>query len=117
MKFKIDENLPSEFADVLRSANHDAVTVLEQKLGGSIDEDIFAACRREDRTLLSLDLDFSDIRLYPPANSPGTIVFRIQPQDKNYLLDCLQRIIPLLKEGDFTDRLWIVEKGRIRIRE
>ena len=34
MRFKIDENLPVEAAELLRQAGHDAVTVLEQHLGG-----------------------------------------------------------------------------------
>ena len=38
MKFKIDENLPTEAADLLRSAGHDAVTVGEQRLGGAVAE-------------------------------------------------------------------------------
>ncbi|MGB2821719.1 MAG: DUF5615 family PIN-like protein [Phycisphaerae bacterium] len=28
MRFKIDENLPSELSEMLRAANHDAATVL-----------------------------------------------------------------------------------------
>jgi len=98
MKFKIDEKLPSEFADALRSANHDAITVLEQEMKGAPDVDIFAACRREGRTLMSLDLDFADIRLYPPAEGPGVLIFRVQPQDKSHLLNCPHRIIPLTGE-------------------
>jgi len=31
MKFKIDENLPQEFATVLRDNGHDAVTVLQMR--------------------------------------------------------------------------------------
>ena len=30
MKFKVDENLPVEIADLLKSANYDAVTVKDQ---------------------------------------------------------------------------------------
>jgi predicted nuclease of predicted toxin-antitoxin system len=29
MKFKVDENLPREVADLLRGAGHDATTVIE----------------------------------------------------------------------------------------
>ena len=34
MKFKIDENLPVEVAELLREAGHDAATAIEQQLGG-----------------------------------------------------------------------------------
>jgi Domain of unknown function (DUF5615) len=33
MRFKIDENLPIEVAELLRAAGHDALTVLDQNLG------------------------------------------------------------------------------------
>ena len=46
MKFKIDENLPVEVADLLRRSDHDAATVLEEELGGSADFDIALICRQ-----------------------------------------------------------------------
>ena len=38
MKFKIDQNLPIEAADLLAAAGHDAMTVYERSLGGAPDE-------------------------------------------------------------------------------
>ena len=57
MKFKTDENLPTEAADLLRSAGHDAVTVGEQRLGGAVDSTVGSVCQREGRVLVTLDLD------------------------------------------------------------
>ena len=37
MKFKIDENLPIEVAQLLNQAGYDAMTVYEQNLGGEIE--------------------------------------------------------------------------------
>ena len=34
------------------------------------------ACRTEGRILITLDLDFSDIRAYPPGTYPGIWVLR-----------------------------------------
>ena len=36
MKFKVDENLPVEIADLLRSAKHDVTTVHSQRLMGQL---------------------------------------------------------------------------------
>lgn len=38
MKFKIDQNLPIEAADVLTAAGHDALSVYQQSLGGAPDD-------------------------------------------------------------------------------
>jgi len=116
MKFKIDENLPLEFAQVLRSAGYDAATVVEEELSGAADPDVLSACWSEDRAIVTLDVDFADIRLCPPEETPGIIVFRVRSQDKQHLLSCLHRVIPFLEKESLKGRLWIVEEDRIRIR-
>jgi len=116
MRFKVDENLPIEVAEALRQAGHDAATVLEQRYGGSADERLAALCQRENRALLTLDMDFADIRSYPPAEFPGLIVLRLRQQDKPYVLDVLARLIRMLDQEPTERHLWIVEEKRIRIR-
>lgn len=82
MRFKIDENLPIEAAEVLQQAGHDASTVLQQDLGGGrADTDTASICQRERRALVTLDMDFADIRTYPPKQFLGLIVLRLRRQD------------------------------------
>lgn len=116
MRFKVDENLPVEVAQVLREAGHEATTVLDQHLSGSADPMIAAVCQQEGRTLVTLDLDFADIRTYPPADYPGVLVLRLRRQDKPHVLDVCARMLPLLAHQPLAQRLWIVEEDRIRIR-
>jgi predicted nuclease of predicted toxin-antitoxin system len=85
-KFKIDENLPAEVADLLTSGGHDAVTVPAQRLAGQADSNIAAVCRAESRAIVPLDLDFGDIRTYPPADYAGIIVLRLRRADKDRIL-------------------------------
>ena len=116
MKFKIDENLPSEYVAVLRQAKHEADTVRDEGLGGKIDEIVADFCQVEGRVLVTLDRDFSDIRTYPPDRYPGIIAITVVRQSKHRLLDVLKRIISLLETQPIRNRLWIVEDGRVRIR-
>jgi len=74
MRFKVDESLHIEVADLLRAQGHDALTVFDQGLRGCGDHDIAERCRSENRVLLSLDLDFSNILMFPPEHYPGLIV-------------------------------------------
>lgn len=53
MKFKIDENLPVELANLLESAGYDAMTVKQQKLSGEKDPVIFDICQQEGRVLVT----------------------------------------------------------------
>ncbi|MBN2258243.1 MAG: DUF5615 family PIN-like protein [Anaerolineaceae bacterium] len=117
MKFKIDENLPVEIAAFLQEAGYDAITVLDQELGGSADPRIVSVCRNEDRALVTLDMDFADIRTYPPNHFPGLIVLRLRRQDKPYVMRTFTRLIPIFSTEPLQHRLWIVEDDKVRIRE
>jgi Domain of unknown function (DUF5615) len=72
MKFKIDENLPIEpLAEYLKSQGNDAHTVYDEGIAGAKDEVIGRKCKQEERVLITLDQDFSDIRPYPPGLYSG----------------------------------------------
>jgi len=116
VKFKIDENLPIEFVDLLIIAGHQALTVDEQHLQGKADPVIIDTCAKEGYILVTLDLDFADIRTYPPTQYPGLMVLRVIRQDKRHLIEVFQRTIPLLMREPIEGRLWIIEEARVRIR-
>lgn len=116
MKFKVDENLPIEVVQFLRGHDHDAMSVGEQRLDGHPDKEIARVCCSEGRALITLDLDFSDIRAYPPEDHPGLMVLR----PALYTVDAILRLVALaggmLGSEPLERRLWIVEEQRIRIR-
>jgi predicted nuclease of predicted toxin-antitoxin system len=116
MRFKVDENLPEELAQLFRDSGWEAMTVAEQQLGGSIDPEIRDVCDSEDRILVTFDRGFSNIRAYPPELHPGYIVFRLGSQDKAHVLAVSKRLIAALHQRELRHELWIVEDNRIRIR-
>ena len=116
LKIKVDENLPAEAAMLLSAAGHDALTVLDQRLGGQSDPKIGAVCQSEGRAIVTLDLDFADIRQYPPADYAGIIVMRLARLDKNSVLAAIRRLESLLKQEQIIGKLWIVDEVRVRIR-
>ena len=116
MKFKVDENLSTEIAALLRSANHDAITVTDQGLSSAEDNVIMDVCLNEGRVLVTLDLDFSDISAYPPERHAGIMVIRVGSQEKYHIIDTFRQIIPLIGQERIKRRLWIIEEGRVRIR-
>lgn len=116
MKFKVDENLPVELAEELRASGHDAVTVAEQQLTGSTDPTLSEICKSETRVLVTLDLDFADIRTYSPEDHPGLIVMRLARQDKLHTLHVFRSVLEMIEREPLEGQLWIVEERRIRIR-
>jgi predicted nuclease of predicted toxin-antitoxin system len=116
VKFKIDENLPQEFAELLCKASHDAESVFDEGLVGEADSTIIDVCKIEERCLITLDLDFSDMRTYPPSDLPGLIVLRLRNQDKFSVVALVPKLVELFNLEKVTGRLWIVEEDRVRIR-
>ena len=115
MRFKIDENLPPESSAILRNDGHDALTVWDQGLQGQPDTQIVSVCQEERRTLITLDLDFADIRAYPPDQFAGLIVMRLNSQNRTAVLRALRRLLPVLGKERIEGRLWIVTETTIRI--
>ena len=117
MKLKCDENLPFDAATLLREAGFDCCTVVDQNLSGTADTDLYTTVQREERVLVTLDLGFSDIRLYPPASHRGIIILRLKSQDIPGILSLIRRLIHVLEGESVEHRLWIVDSQRIRVRE
>jgi predicted nuclease of predicted toxin-antitoxin system len=114
VKFKVDENMPADLAGYLRQAGHDVVNVVEEGLGGEDDPPVLRAATKEGRLFLTFDLDFADIRNYPPGSHAGIVVFRLQDQ----LWKTLEGPIKRLLAGDTLNRLAgglaIVDETRVR---
>jgi hypothetical protein len=67
--------------------------------------------------LVTLDLDFANIQRYPPASYCGIMVLRLGTQAHGPVGSAPTNAIDLLQRDALNGRLWIVEVGRIRIRE
>lgn len=116
MRFKIDENLHEDVAEMLREHGHDARTVFDEGLQGRPDPEIADAARREGRALVTLDLDFSNIRDYPPEQYLGLIVLRVANQSRRHVVHVMERLLAVLDSAPLDGHLWVVSEGGIRVR-
>ena len=116
MRFKIDENLHEDVAEALRTHGHDAQTVFDQGLRGHADPEIADVARREGRVVVTLDLDFGNIREYPPEEYRGLIVLRVADQSRRRVLHVMEHVIAVLDCAPLEGHLWVVSEGGIRIR-
>lgn len=70
MRIKLDENLSMKLKAGLAELGHDTDTVRDEQRTGSPDKDVWAAAQADQRFLVTLDLDFSDVRQSRPARTP-----------------------------------------------
>jgi predicted nuclease of predicted toxin-antitoxin system len=116
MRLKIDENLHDDVAVLLAGEGHDVHTVHSEGLRGRGDAILAQHCRVEDRVLLTLDLDFADIREFPPSSHPGMIVLRVSHQSRRHILEIVTRMSQLLEREPIAERLWIASEAGVRVR-
>jgi predicted nuclease of predicted toxin-antitoxin system len=90
-------NLGVRGKQLLTDSGHDVSTVQDQALCGADDEIVIDVCRREERCLVTMDLDFANPLAYDPA------------------YDTIRLLITSTGERtNLTGKQWIVEPHRIR---
>lgn len=114
MKVKLDENFDVRLVGDLRCEGFDVDTVAAERLGGSPDGNVFDACKAVGRTLLTLDMDFSNPFRFPPRESEGIVVVRPPRAVLSAIRATIWSVIGHLKTGAVRGKLWIIEPGRIR---
>jgi len=117
VKFKIDENLPSELAERLREIGEDADTVVMEGLAGAPDSRIVAETTRERRILITLDKGLGDVRSRN-EDEPTVVLIRFPSAGRKALLDfmtpLLSGLVLRLRTGVY--RVLVVTERGIRAR-
>lgn len=85
-------------------------------MAGCNDDHVAKVCQSEGRTLVTLDLDFADLRRYPASDMCGVVVLRLVKQDRESVLTTVRGIASLLLTEPLLGRLWIVDESSVRIR-
>jgi predicted nuclease of predicted toxin-antitoxin system len=77
VRFFVDANLPRAAIGALERHQHDVSFARDVGLGAALDADIAAYAQSHDSALVTRDLDFADIRRYPPEGYAGILVLRV----------------------------------------
>ena len=116
MKFLADECVYLVTVLALRKLGHAVITAHEAGLDGQPDEQILEYAQKENRILLTADLDFSNIRRYPPKSYCGIIVLKIRPHNAHEVHTTLRHFLATASEASVWKTLVIVDRNKYRVR-
>jgi len=116
MRLKLDENLSRHLKPELASLGHDVDTVADEGLLSQPDPVVGRAARDGGRVLFTLDVEFADLRKYPPGTHPGVVLFR--PPRRSILATSAMvlNFAALLEQLDVNGCVVVVDNTRVRIR-
>ena len=112
---KLDENVPDSAAEILRAAGHDVALARDEGLSGVGDDQLGEVTAAEGRVLVTLDVDFADIRRHPPEGSPGRVVIRLHRQSLGLIRRAVMAVGDLLLREGVAGKLWVVDESRVRV--
>ena len=116
VKIKLDENLSRHLKASIAQLGHDARTAEEEGLLAKSDVHVGSVAKSEGRMVFTLDLDFADLRKFPPGSHPGVVLFRPRSMGP---LAMNGFILKFAQDTDLSELIGcvaVVEPHRIRVR-
>jgi predicted nuclease of predicted toxin-antitoxin system len=100
---------------VLRKYGHDGVHAYHIGKGRAADCELLDIARREDRIVITADLDFPRLLALSAAKGPGLILFRGGNYSDHEMCDLLERVFQNVTPEILECSICVVDKKRIRI--
>ncbi len=117
MKLLLDENISPVFIKKIKNHYPGSIDIHDIGYIGRSDRDIYEFLKQRQYVLMTFDLDFSDIRKFPPEFVEGIIVIRFKNRK---IQDLMVETIEYLKELeklDFKHSLAIFQNSGIRLKK
>jgi len=112
---KLDEDLPNDLVEVLRSGGMDVTSVRLQGWTGWKDEKLLPEIQQEGRWLFTADKGFSDIRRYPPGTHAGIVFFRADRESRAAYCELAKILMQQLDLTTTPGALVVVTPRSVRI--
>ena len=116
MRIKIDENLPLQIAFKLKSFGHDVHTAQDEGLGGCVDPVIWQAAQRDERFLITQDLDFSDARRFAAGTHHGILLIRLRSPSRFTLIERIEEILKNENVSGWAGCFVVATDRKVRVR-
>src|SRR5688500_9149206 len=100
----------------LRDKGHDAVHVAAIELSAAADSAIIDRAARDNRTIITADLDYPRLLALAQRASPSLILFRDGQWSEASILSRMDALLRTLTEGEIGQSIIVVDHDRVRRR-
>src|SRR5579884_4029482 len=117
MRFLADMGVSQQVVEWLRTKGHDAVHLRDEGLQRLPDSEIFQKAAREQRIVLTFDLDFGEILAASAGQIVSVVLFRLRNTRADFVI---QRLDDVLKQSStelLQGAIILVEDSRHRVRK
>lgn len=116
MKFLADMGVSMTTVDALRQIGEEAIHLREEGLQRLPDSDILEKAKREQRVVLTFDLDFGDLLAAGGGGTPSVVLFRLRNQTPDSVTPRLISVLKACRVDLERGAIVIVEDDRYRLR-
>jgi predicted nuclease of predicted toxin-antitoxin system len=116
MRLLADLHVSPATVEFLRSLGHDVVRVAEMLSATATDVAIVEAAQREQRHVLTQDLDFSAIVALRRVATPSVIMLRLSSSRIEHVNGVLSSLLPTIEADLAAGAVVSVEDQRVRTR-
>ena len=117
MQLLADESTPFNLVQHIRGLEVEISTAKEMGLSGKPDEGVLSFAIKNKLTLITANIEFGNILLYPPASHLGVIVIRYSPRVTPELLRIVSDFVEQYKAADLSKILVVIDKNKYRVRK
>ena len=113
----MSSGLPSLFKGIIEALDgHQVDSVFHEGLVGITDKDLLSHCLKEERVLITLDNDFSNVAMYPKGSHHGIILLKSKTQGKIAAKKLFNKFLEKCDIEICEGKLIIIEPFKIKIR-
>jgi predicted nuclease of predicted toxin-antitoxin system len=116
VKFLIDMQLSPDLAVWLCNQGHDATHASTTGLAQASDQEILEVAKKNQRIVVTADLDYPRLLALVAASGPGIILFRGGDFSEKETTSLMARILEAIPAEEFAISVVVVDKKRIRKR-
>ena len=116
MRFLADMGVSVRVVEWLKELGHDAVHLRDEGLQRLPNGEIFLKAAREQRIVLTFDLDFGEIIATSGGSNVSVVVFRLRNTRSTHVIDRLNSVLQQCEDELNRGAIVAVEESRHRVR-